>query len=154
MFQRNGRAGLVLKPEALRFPEKNLLSNRTQHFFDVTVSNNTLLEPVCIIQFFLRSYPHSKSLDFATPEDKRSSRNQSWTPSSRSPSTFLIGRTRLSSLNLQQLLERNIPHRQTPPPRAFLLLGRSRSGQRLSKIMGSTPFGRKNCASLSTALGI
>ena len=43
MFQRNGRAGLVLKPEALRFPEKNLLSNRTQHFFDVTVSNNTFL---------------------------------------------------------------------------------------------------------------
>ncbi|KIM36249.1 hypothetical protein M413DRAFT_449303 [Hebeloma cylindrosporum] len=37
MFQRNGRAGLVLKPEALRCPEKNLLSNRTQHFFDVTI---------------------------------------------------------------------------------------------------------------------
>jgi phosphatidylinositol phospholipase C delta len=41
MFQRNGRAGFVLKPEALRCPEKTLLSNRTQHFFDVTVGNNT-----------------------------------------------------------------------------------------------------------------
>ncbi|KAF5328373.1 hypothetical protein D9619_013248 [Psilocybe cf. subviscida] len=37
MFQRNGRAGYVLKPEALRFPEKNLLAKRTQHFFDVTI---------------------------------------------------------------------------------------------------------------------
>ena len=39
MFQRNGRAGFVLKPEALRHPEKaELLSKRTQHFFDITVS--------------------------------------------------------------------------------------------------------------------
>jgi phosphatidylinositol phospholipase C delta len=38
MFQRNGRCGYVLKPEALRCPEKDLLSKRTQHFFDVTVS--------------------------------------------------------------------------------------------------------------------
>ncbi|KAF8965764.1 PLC-like phosphodiesterase [Flammula alnicola] len=37
MFQRNGRAGYVLKPEALRCPEKDLLSKRTQHFFDVTI---------------------------------------------------------------------------------------------------------------------
>ncbi|KAF9531258.1 1-phosphatidylinositol-4,5-bisphosphate phosphodiesterase 1 [Crepidotus variabilis] len=38
MFQRNGRAGYVLKPEALRHPEKaELLSKRTQHFFDITI---------------------------------------------------------------------------------------------------------------------
>ena len=37
MFQRNGRAGYVLKPEALRYHEKDLLSKRTQHFFDVSV---------------------------------------------------------------------------------------------------------------------
>ncbi|KAF8184702.1 1-phosphatidylinositol-4,5-bisphosphate phosphodiesterase 1 [Pholiota molesta] len=37
MFQRNGRCGYVLKPEALRCPEKDLLSKRTQHFFDVTI---------------------------------------------------------------------------------------------------------------------
>ncbi|KAF9483285.1 PLC-like phosphodiesterase [Pholiota conissans] len=37
MFQRNGRAGYVLKPEALRCPEKDLLSKRTQHFFDITI---------------------------------------------------------------------------------------------------------------------
>ncbi|KAF8153385.1 1-phosphatidylinositol-4,5-bisphosphate phosphodiesterase 1 [Crassisporium funariophilum] len=37
MFQRNGRAGYVLKPEALRNPERDLLSQRTQHFFDVTI---------------------------------------------------------------------------------------------------------------------
>lgn len=41
MFQRNGRSGYVLKPLALRNPEKDkdLLSNRTKHFFDVTVSD-------------------------------------------------------------------------------------------------------------------
>ncbi|PPQ81377.1 hypothetical protein CVT25_015898 [Psilocybe cyanescens] len=37
MFQRNGRSGYVLKPEALRCPEKDLLSKRTQHFLDVTI---------------------------------------------------------------------------------------------------------------------
>lgn len=37
MFQRNGRAGYVLKPEALRSNAENLFQNRTQHFFDVTV---------------------------------------------------------------------------------------------------------------------
>ncbi|KDR66475.1 hypothetical protein GALMADRAFT_259273 [Galerina marginata CBS 339.88] len=37
MFQRNGRSGFVLKPEALRRPEKDLLSNCTQHFLDVTI---------------------------------------------------------------------------------------------------------------------
>ncbi|KJA21323.1 hypothetical protein HYPSUDRAFT_67845 [Hypholoma sublateritium FD-334 SS-4] len=37
MFQRNGHCGYVLKPEALRNPEKDLLSKRTQHFLDVTI---------------------------------------------------------------------------------------------------------------------
>lgn len=37
MFQRNGRSGYVLKPDALRLSEKGLLSRRTQHFFDVTI---------------------------------------------------------------------------------------------------------------------
>ena|SRR6266567_2387134 len=153
MFQRNGRAGFVLKPEALRCPEKNLLSNRTQHFFDVTVGDNTL-QSICVIKSLLRSYPHSSSLDFAIPKDKKSSRSQSWTLSLRSPSIFLIGRTRLSFLNLLQPLERNILYRQMAAGRAFRLPGRSPSGPRLSKIMDLTPFGRKNYASLSTALGI
>lgn len=37
MFQRNGRAGYILKPDALRLSENGWLSKRTQHFFDVTV---------------------------------------------------------------------------------------------------------------------
>ncbi|KAF9558973.1 1-phosphatidylinositol-4,5-bisphosphate phosphodiesterase 1 [Agrocybe pediades] len=37
MFQRNGRSGYVRKPEALRCPEKDLLSKKTQHFLDVTI---------------------------------------------------------------------------------------------------------------------
>jgi len=36
MFQRNGRAGYVLKPLALRIPDKELLSRRTQHSLDIT----------------------------------------------------------------------------------------------------------------------
>ncbi|KAH9924976.1 PLC-like phosphodiesterase [Epithele typhae] len=37
MFQRNGRAGYVLKPSALRVPDKALLSQRTQHLLNITV---------------------------------------------------------------------------------------------------------------------
>jgi len=37
MFQRNGRSGYVLKPLALRAPDKDRLLRRTQHFLDVTV---------------------------------------------------------------------------------------------------------------------
>src|SRR5262249_19687407 len=37
MFQRNGRSGYVLKPLALRVPDKDLLSKRTKHSLDITV---------------------------------------------------------------------------------------------------------------------
>ncbi|KAI0305117.1 1-phosphatidylinositol-4,5-bisphosphate phosphodiesterase 1 [Multifurca ochricompacta] len=37
MFQRNGRSGYVLKPLALRSPDKSLLNKRTQHYLDITV---------------------------------------------------------------------------------------------------------------------
>ena len=37
MFQRNGRVGYVLKPLALRSPDKTLLAHRTGYYFDVTV---------------------------------------------------------------------------------------------------------------------
>ena len=37
MFQRNGRAGYVLKPLALRTPDKSLLAKRTKHFLNITV---------------------------------------------------------------------------------------------------------------------
>lgn len=38
MFQRNSRAGYVMKPLALRTSDKQLLLKRTRHFLDVTVS--------------------------------------------------------------------------------------------------------------------
>ncbi|KAH8112886.1 PLC-like phosphodiesterase [Phellopilus nigrolimitatus] len=37
MFQRNGRAGYVLKPPALCNPNKELLSKRSKHFLDLTI---------------------------------------------------------------------------------------------------------------------
>jgi len=35
MFQRNGRAGYVLKPSALRTLDKELLSRHTQHSLEI-----------------------------------------------------------------------------------------------------------------------
>ena len=37
MFQRNGRSGYVLKPQALRSYDKSLLLKRTRHYLDITV---------------------------------------------------------------------------------------------------------------------
>lgn len=38
MFQRNGKSGYVLKPDALRIKDKELKNKRTKHFLDITVS--------------------------------------------------------------------------------------------------------------------
>ncbi|KAF6758093.1 1-phosphatidylinositol-4,5-bisphosphate phosphodiesterase 1 [Ephemerocybe angulata] len=46
MFQRNGRSGFVLKPQALRSPEGELLKKRTQHFLDVRVISAQQLPPL------------------------------------------------------------------------------------------------------------
>lgn len=43
MFQRNQRAGFVLKPLALRNADKDLLAKRTNHFLDLTVRANYVL---------------------------------------------------------------------------------------------------------------
>lgn len=37
MFQRNGRSGYVLKPEAIRLAQKDLLAKRTKHIFYVKI---------------------------------------------------------------------------------------------------------------------
>ncbi|KAL4076484.1 PLC-like phosphodiesterase [Scleroderma citrinum] len=43
MFQRNGRAGYLLKPEALRNPDKGLLAHRTSHHLNITIISAQLL---------------------------------------------------------------------------------------------------------------
>lgn len=43
MFQRNGRAGYLLKPEALRNPDKGLFAHRTSHQLNVTIISAQLL---------------------------------------------------------------------------------------------------------------
>ena len=45
MFQRNLRAGYVLKPPALRNADKQLLGRRTKHFLDVKVRLSVLFSP-------------------------------------------------------------------------------------------------------------
>ena len=57
MFQRNGRAGYVLKPLALRSNDKQLLSKRTEHFLDIKVSTSghayTAYTNPFLMQYFL-----------------------------------------------------------------------------------------------------
>ncbi|KAF9257919.1 PLC-like phosphodiesterase [Marasmius fiardii PR-910] len=47
MFQRNARTGYILKPLALRMPQsqREILSKKTQHYFDVTVISAQHLPP-------------------------------------------------------------------------------------------------------------
>ncbi|KAJ2933007.1 hypothetical protein H1R20_g4087, partial [Candolleomyces eurysporus] len=46
MFQRNGRSGYVLKPDALRPGHEDLLLKRTQHFLDVRIISAQQLPPL------------------------------------------------------------------------------------------------------------
>ncbi|KAG2006759.1 1-phosphatidylinositol-4,5-bisphosphate phosphodiesterase 1 [Coprinopsis cinerea AmutBmut pab1-1] len=46
MFQRNGRSGYILKPEALRSLDKDLFSKRTKHFLDITIISAQQLPPL------------------------------------------------------------------------------------------------------------
>ncbi|KAJ7448275.1 1-phosphatidylinositol-4,5-bisphosphate phosphodiesterase 1 [Mycena galericulata] len=45
MFQRNGGSGYVLKPRALRLPQKDLLAKRTEHVFEVGIVSAQQLPP-------------------------------------------------------------------------------------------------------------
>jgi phosphatidylinositol phospholipase C delta len=40
MFQRNGKSGYILKPDALRVKDKVLIRKRTKHSLDITVSSS------------------------------------------------------------------------------------------------------------------
>ena len=73
MFQRNGRSGYVLKPQALRVYDQDLIAKQTKHFFDVTVSK-------CLI-FTQASGSHSfsrvdhLSTTITSPQGQQRSRN-------------------------------------------------------------------------------
>ncbi|TFK21219.1 1-phosphatidylinositol-4,5-bisphosphate phosphodiesterase 1 [Coprinopsis marcescibilis] len=45
MFQRNGRSGYILKPDALRLLDKNLIANHSKGFLDVTIISAQQLPP-------------------------------------------------------------------------------------------------------------
>lgn len=69
MFQRNGRAGYVLKPLALRSNDKQLMSKRTEHFLELKVSFICLdvsYQSFSEFVSFSRSYPLNNSLDRKT----------------------------------------------------------------------------------------
>ena len=40
MFQRNGKSGYILKPDALRVKDKVSIRKRTKHFLDITVGSS------------------------------------------------------------------------------------------------------------------
>jgi phosphatidylinositol phospholipase C delta len=52
MFQRNGKAGYVLKPFALRSAGDKLLNKRTRHFFDVTVRSSLFSFSLSLKSYF------------------------------------------------------------------------------------------------------
>ena len=92
MFQRNGRAGYVLKPQALREPNKELLSSLTNHMLDIRVrlpqldtSSRKLIAPS------RRSSQPNSSQGERTGKGARSSTTPSLTPTSKSPSTSPTG---------------------------------------------------------------
>jgi C2 domain. len=79
MFQCNGRSGYVLKPPALRMPQKNLLSRRTNHFLDVTIISaqqlprpkdssgreiidKSIIDPFIEVSIHVPDWSHSPSL--------------------------------------------------------------------------------------------
>ncbi|GLB39507.1 putative phosphoinositide phospholipase C [Lyophyllum shimeji] len=79
MFQRNGRAGFVLKPDVLRGDDDELLSKRTKHILEVTVisahqlprlrdSNgqeivdNSVVDPLVQISLHIPDWTHSPLL--------------------------------------------------------------------------------------------
>ncbi|OBZ76452.1 1-phosphatidylinositol 4,5-bisphosphate phosphodiesterase delta-4 [Grifola frondosa] len=85
MFQRNGRAGYVLKPLALRNADKSLLSKRTRHFLDVTVISaqqlprpkdslgreiidKSILDPFVEVSVHVPDWTHSPFLPDSTAE--------------------------------------------------------------------------------------
>ncbi|CAL1710104.1 unnamed protein product [Somion occarium] len=88
MFQRNGRAGYVLKPLALRTTDKQLLSKRTKHFLDVKiisaqqlprpkdslgreVIDKNILDPFVEVSIHIPDWTHSPFLPPDTADDHR-----------------------------------------------------------------------------------
>lgn len=74
MFQRNGRSGYVLKPDAIRLGQKELLAHRSSHSFDVTiisaqqlprpkdasgheVSEKTIVDPYVEVTLYVPDWP-------------------------------------------------------------------------------------------------
>ncbi|RDX52458.1 1-phosphatidylinositol-4,5-bisphosphate phosphodiesterase 1 [Lentinus brumalis] len=85
MFQRNGRAGYVLKPLALRINDKQLLSKRTKHFLNITIIsaqqlprpkdsegreiiNKSVIDPFVEVSIHIPDWTHSPFLPDSTAE--------------------------------------------------------------------------------------
>lgn len=95
MFQRNGRAGYVLKPRALRPHGEDLLTKHSKHVFDVTIisaqqlpssngdssGDEAIMDPFVQVTMhipdwmaFVHSSPTSPNTDVASPEDQKAVR--------------------------------------------------------------------------------
>ncbi|TCD60361.1 Phospholipase C [Steccherinum ochraceum] len=87
MFQRNGRAGYVLKPLALRGGDKQLLSKRTKHYLDIKIISaqqlprpkdslgreiidKSVLDPFVEISIHIPDWTHSPFLPSTDPDGK------------------------------------------------------------------------------------
>lgn len=90
MFQRNGRAGYVLKPLALRSPDKHLLTKRTKHYLDIKIISaqqlprvkdslgreiidKSVLDPFVEVSIHIPDWTHSPFLPSTTSTSSASS---------------------------------------------------------------------------------
>ena len=121
MFRRNGGAGFVLKPPALRPGGEELLAKRTKHYLDVTVCPRTFITHRDI-NVASRSSPPSSYHDRAMRMATRSSSPPRRTPSSKSRYTSPTGPTRRSfpqrTKHRRRTRQPLKPHRRTGLPHA------------------------------------
>ena len=150
MFQRNGRAGYVLKPLALRTNDKQLLAKRTNHFLSITVSFTLIFSRTSIYIPFLsrRSFLRNNFLGPKTRWVARLSTSPSSIPSSRCQSTFPTGPIPHSSpIPLRKHTTR--PRLAQPWRQPQLVQSRAERG--LSRTTASTRCGSSRSACRSTS---
>lgn len=103
MFQRNMRLGYVLKPNALRAADKAQLTERREHFFDITIISaqqlprakdkegreildKHIIDPFVEVSLFIPDWTHSPFLDDDTPYSPPSGPNTTSSSTARTVS--------------------------------------------------------------------
>ncbi|KAI0342489.1 PLC-like phosphodiesterase [Trametopsis cervina] len=116
MFQRNARLGYVLKPPALRNADKQLLSQRTQHFLELTIISaqqlprpkdalgreiidKSILDPFVEVSLHIPEWTHSPFLPPTTS-------NRTYSPPS-TPSASALAATSARTVTIKTFVVKN-----------------------------------------------